>query len=191
MPSAPRRLATAWDSSQTLPPARRKPRPLGDYRWNGTISFWIYDLRFTRVCYDRRLSLARFRPVQAEAPSTLRSAAALHAAARTRSPCSFAPASWTAVGSEAPHRFRANEGLGWFVGVSPARKRRRRCALPAHSTTLRAHGAHVPSHQRLGLRWPSTALERQPGDPRYRAARFHGLGGAMIGVFRFGWPTKK
>ena len=50
--------------------------------------------------------------------------------------------SWSAVASEARHRFRLVERVGcakrWSI-----RKRRRRCALPAHSTTL-ARGSMVP-----------------------------------------------
>ena len=40
---------------------------------------------------------------------------------------------WTAVASRTRHRFRTRERLPDGVAFSCARKRRRRCALPAHS----------------------------------------------------------
>jgi hypothetical protein len=43
--------------------------------------------------------------------------------------------SWTAAGSVAPRRFRADDGLQRFVARACGRKRRRRCALPAQSMT--------------------------------------------------------
>ena len=43
--------------------------------------------------------------------------------------------SWTAAGSVAPRRFRADDGLQKFVARACGRRRRRRCALPAQSKT--------------------------------------------------------
>ena len=76
-------------------------------------------------------------------------------AARLRRSHSPRAASWTAAGSEAPRRLRAHEGSGWFVGVSRARKRRRRCALPGVKRRSPRHvgrASREASRQRLGLR---------------------------------------
>jgi hypothetical protein len=47
---------------------------------------------------------------------------------------------WTAVASQTRHRFRTGGKLPDGVTFSCARKRRRRCALPAHSKIPAAPG---------------------------------------------------
>jgi len=47
--------------------------------------------------------------------------------------------SWTAVASAARHRFRTQGNRPPTAAPAPARKRRRRFALPAHSRTLSLH----------------------------------------------------
>ena len=56
----------------------------------------------------------------------------------------FASASWTAVASAARHRFRPHEPRGKFASPLPARKRRRRSALPTQSKM--AFNGRSPRH---------------------------------------------
>jgi len=72
--------------------------------------------------------------------------------------------SWTAAGSVAPRRFRAGDDAQTLAALVRGRKRRRRCALPAHSMTR----PELPGASPLrGTSW-SAAVSRAERDQPQR-----------------------
>lgn len=92
--------------------------------------------------------------------------------------------SWTAVASAARHRFRTPGHRPPTAAPAPARKRRRRFALPAHSRTLSLHPRNKEvALTRLDCGWVVTRCSGAAPVSARQLSRSRGWRGAFFGVF--------